>query len=218
MVRPSDHPSRDSLLERLKQQGIHDVRILNAIARVPRERFVPPDERGRSHEDRALPIGLKQTISQPFIVALMTLELALTGIERVLEIGTGSGYQTALLAELAKEVFTVERHSTLSLRSRGILDGLSYTNIHYRVGDGSLGWKAEAPFHRILLTAGAPTLPAALFDQLSEGGLLVAPLGGEGNQKITVVRKQQNKPTFREVLSCRFVPLIGVQGWPEKDG
>src|SRR6478736_5210732 len=157
-------PSRGrSLVEQVRKQGIHDPRILNVLGRVPRERFVPPDERPHSTEDRALPIGLKQTISQPFIVAVMTLELALTGVERVLEIGTGSGYQTAILAELAGMIFTVERYPILSYRARGILDGLGYTNIHYRVGDGTLGWPEEAPYDRILVTAGAPSLPPSLF-------------------------------------------------------
>lgn len=209
-------PSRGkSLVEQVRRQGVNDPRILNVLGRVPRERFVPPDERPHSTEDRALPIGLKQTISQPFIVALMTLELALTGVERVLEIGTGSGYQTAILAELSGLIFTVERHPLLSLRARGILDGLGYTNIHYLVGDGSLGWSDEAPFDRILLTAAAPAVPPTLFSQLVEGGLLVAPIGSADDQKIVVVRKQDGVPVSHDVLACRFVPLIGEEGWPE---
>jgi protein-L-isoaspartate(D-aspartate) O-methyltransferase len=160
-----------------------------------------------------VPIGLDQTISQPFIVAVMTLELALTGTERVLEIGTGSGYQTAVLSELAAEVFTIERHPTLSLRARGILDGLGRTNIRYRIGDGSLGWPDQAPFDRILIAAAAPDLPATLFDQLAEGGLLVVPLGDEEAQDLTVVRKHDGRPVRRAIMPCRFVKLIGAEGW-----
>ena len=162
-------------------------------------------------------IGLDQTISQPFIVAVMTLELALTGRERVLEIGTGSGYQSAVLAHLAAEVFTVERFGELSLRARGILDGLSLTNIRYRIGDGTLGWPEEAPFDRIIVTAAAPEMPRSLFDQLAEGGLLVAPIGDDEMQQMTVVRKENGRAKAREVLSCRFVKLIGEEGWPGGD-
>lgn len=209
-------PSRGrSLVDLVREQGIQDPRILNVLGRVPRENFVPPSERASAADDRALPIGLKQTISQPFIVAVMTLELALTGVERVLEIGTGSGYQTAILAELAGSIFTVERYPVLSLRARGILDGLGYTNIHFRVGDGSLGWSEEAPFDRILLTAAAPAVPPTLFAQLVEGGLIVAPIGAADDQKIVVVRKEAGVAVPRDVLACRFVPLIGEEGWPE---
>src|SRR6202023_2515860 len=145
-------------------------RVLEILARLPRARFLPPEERAHATEDRALPIGLEQTISQPLMVAVMTVELDWGGSERVLEIGTGSGYQTAVLSLLAAEVFTVERLATLSLRARGLLDGLGRTNIHYRIGDGSLGWPEEAKFDRVLVTAGAPAFPAALFAQLREGG------------------------------------------------
>jgi len=215
MARPRKRSNGNPLVEQVRGQGIHDPRILNVLGRVPREKFVPPDERAYSAEDRALPIGMNQTISQPFIVALMTLELALTGVERVLEIGTGSGYQTAILAELAGMVFTVERHPVLSYRARGTLDGLGYTNIRYRIGDGTLGWPEEAPFDRVLVTAGAPALPPSLFAQLVEGGLMVAPIGESTDQKILVIRKQADAPVTREVLAVRFVPLIGEEGWPE---
>jgi protein-L-isoaspartate(D-aspartate) O-methyltransferase len=213
--RPERRPDA-TLSEQMRRKGIRDARILRAFDRVNRYRFVPPTERIRGGEDRALPIGLNQTISQPFIVAVMTLELALTGTEKVLEIGTGSGYQTAILSELADEVFTVERHALLSLRARGILDGIGRTNIRYHIGDGSLGWPEHAPFDRILVTAAAPRFPEPLFAQLREGGILVAPLGDEEDQQITVIRKQSGQPVARRVLACRFVPLIGAAGYPDE--
>ena len=162
-----------------------------------------------------MPIGLEQTISQPYVVAVMTQELALRGPERVLEIGTGSGYQTAVLSFLAAEVFTIERLTTLSLRARSILDGLCRTNIHYRIGDGTLGWPEEAPFDRILVTAGAPGFPATLFEQLAEKGILIAPLGEEDAQELILIRKVHGFPIQRALMPCRFVKLIGAEGWSE---
>jgi protein-L-isoaspartate(D-aspartate) O-methyltransferase len=199
----------------VKAQGIRDPRVLEALARLSRARFVPPEERPFATDDRALPIGLNQTISQPLMVAVMTSELALTGGERVLEVGTGSGYQTAVLSALAAEVFTIERLGTLSLRARSVLDGLALTNIHFRIGDGSLGWPEAAPFDRVLVTAGAPSFPAALFAQLREGGILVAPLGMTSDQELVQYRKLNGKPVHRRIMSCRFVKLIGEQGWAE---
>jgi protein-L-isoaspartate(D-aspartate) O-methyltransferase len=199
----------------VKSQGIRDPRVLEALARLSRARFLPPEERPFATDDRALPIGLNQTISQPLMVAVMTSELALTGGERVLEIGTGSGYQTAVLSALAAEVFSIERLATLSLRARAILDGLALTNIHFRIGDGSLGWAEAAPFDRVLVTAGAPSFPAALFAQLREGGILVAPLGMTSDQELVQYRKLNGKPVHRRIMSCRFVKLIGEQGWAE---
>src|SRR4051794_13025511 len=160
MPNPSRNP-RDSrpgaaIARQVQKRGIRDPRILDAFARISRARFLPPLERPHAHDDRAVPIGLEQTISQPFIVAVMTHELALCGSERVLEIGTGSGYQTALLSELAGQVYTVERLATLSLRARSILDGLGRTNIRFKIGDGTLGWPEEAPFDRVIVTAAAP--------------------------------------------------------------
>jgi protein-L-isoaspartate(D-aspartate) O-methyltransferase len=206
-------PSGMVIARQLRDKGIHDRRVLDAIAKVPRDRFVPPETRDQALEDRAVEIGCDQTISQPFIVAVMTLELVLKGTERVLEIGTGSGYQAAILAHLAREVFTVERFTELSLRARGILDGLGLTNIHYKIGDGTLGWPEQAPFDRIIVTAAAPAMPPSLFDQLAEGGLIVAPIGNDELQQIKVIRKVKGKPSTREVLSCRFVKLIGEEGW-----
>jgi protein-L-isoaspartate(D-aspartate) O-methyltransferase len=204
-----------AIARQVREQGIRDPRVLEALSHVSRAKFMTPETRRLAQADRAVPIGCDQTISQPLMVAVMTLELALTGTERVLEIGTGSGYQTAILSELAESVFTVERHATLSLRARGILDGLGRTNIRFRTGDGTLGWPEEAPFDRILVTAGAPALPAPLFDQLAEGGLLVLPLGDEQSQELTVVIKRDGQPVRRRIMGCRFVKLIGSEGWQE---
>jgi protein-L-isoaspartate(D-aspartate) O-methyltransferase len=204
-----------AIVRQVKAQGIRDARVLDVLARLSRARFLPPEERAHAAEDRALPIGLDQTISQPLMVAVMTVELALTGSERVLEIGTGSGYQTAVLSALAAEVFTVERLATLSLRARSLLDGLGRTNIHYRIGDGSLGWPDEAPFDRVLVTAGTPSFPAALFAQLREGGILVAPVGASADQDLIQFRKRGGMPVRRKVMPCRFVKLIGEEGWAE---
>jgi protein-L-isoaspartate(D-aspartate) O-methyltransferase len=217
MPRPEPDNARPgaAVARQVRQHGVRDPRVLDALSRISRARFVPPEQREHANADRALAIGLEQTISQPFIVAVMTLELALTGVERVLEIGTGSGYQTAVLSHLAAEVFTVERLSTLSLRARGLLDGLGRSNIRYRVGDGTLGWPEAAPFDRILVTAAAPALPESLFSQLVEGGILVAPLGDEETQALTVVRKQEGQPSFKKLIPCRFVKLIGEEGWSE---
>jgi len=201
--------------EQVRKRGIDDPRILDAMARVDRRRFLPPDDRGEAQDDRALPIGCDQTISQPFMVAAMTNELSLSGAERVLEIGTGSGYQAAVLSVLAAEVFTVERHATLSLRARGILDGLGRTNVRYLVGDGTLGWPEHAPFDRVLVTAAAPSVPPSLFAQLSEGGILVAPVGDLEGQELHVVGKRDGRPVVRTLIPCRFVKLIGEEGWGE---
>jgi protein-L-isoaspartate(D-aspartate) O-methyltransferase len=204
-----------AIAHQMQQRGINDPRLLEAMARISRERFLPPDERQHALDDRAIPIGHEQTISQPFIVAVMTRELRLTGTERVLEIGTGSGYQTAVLSDLASQVFTIERLETLSLRARSILDGLGRTNIHYRIGDGTLGWPAEGPFDRIIVTAGAPGFPLTLFDQLIEGGLLVAPVGNESSQELTIIQKRDGRPKSRKIMPCRFVKLIGAEGWAD---
>ena len=213
---PPDPAPDAPLARQLRERGISDARTLDAIAGLRRARFMPPEVRNHARADRAIPIGLEQTISQPFMVAVMTQELGLTGRERVLEIGTGSGYQTAVLSLLAESVYTIERLATLSLRARGILDGLGRTNIRYRIGDGTLGWPEEAPFDRVLITAGAPALPGPLFDQLAEGGRLVGPLGDEESQELTVVRKIGGQAESHTVLPCRFVKLIGAEGWEEE--
>lgn len=210
---PPDSAPGSAIVRQLRERGISDSRVLEAMARIARARFVPPPQRPLANDDRAVPIGLDQTISQPYMVAVMTRELSLSGTERVLEIGTGSGYQCAVLAELAAEVFSIERLATLSLRARSLLDGLGYTNIRYQIGDGTLGWAEAAPFDRIIVTAGAPIFPAALFDQLVEGGRLVAPLGDEAGQELTLVRKVHGQPVSTAVMPCRFVKLIGEEGW-----
>ncbi|MCA1684409.1 MAG: protein-L-isoaspartate(D-aspartate) O-methyltransferase [Planctomycetia bacterium] len=210
---PPDPLPGAAIARQVRDRGVTDPRVLDALARVSRAWFLPDDQRPFADDDRAIPIGCDQTVSQPYMVAVMTAELVLTGRERVLEIGTGSGYQTAVLAALASDVYTVERHATLSLRARGRLDGLGLTNVHYRTGDGSLGWPEEAPFDRVLVTAATPAFPVTLFSQLGEEGLLVAPLGGDDGQTLTVVRKQNGRAVIRELFSCRFVPLIGAEGW-----
>lgn len=213
---PPEPPPGAAIARQVQERGIRDRRVLKAIAQLDRERFVPPEQRHRAEADAALPIGLEQTISQPYMVAAMTEALELSGRERVLEIGTGSGYQTAILASLAAEVFTVERLDLLSLRARSLLDRHGLTNVHYRIGDGTLGWPEHAPFDRVLVTAGSPGLPPALFEQLAEGGLLVAPIGPEEGQALVAVRKVQGRPVSRELMSCRFVKLIGEGGWPDE--
>jgi protein-L-isoaspartate(D-aspartate) O-methyltransferase len=217
MSRPSprDPLPGAPICRQVAERGIRDLRVLDALAHVSRSRFLPPEARSRALDDRAVPIGFDQTISQPYMVAVMTQELALEGTERVLEVGTGSGYQTAILSALAAEVFTIERLATLSLRARSILDGLGRTNIHYRIGDGTLGWPEEAPFDRILLTAGTPSFPSTLFAQLAEGGILIAPMGGENGQELTSIRKEKGKAVPTVILACRFVKLIGAEGWTE---
>jgi protein-L-isoaspartate(D-aspartate) O-methyltransferase len=201
--------------EQLRRRGITDANVLAAMGRVPRERFVPPELRERAYADSALSIGASQTISQPYIVGLTTQALAVTQKHRVLEIGTGSGYQAAVLAELGAEVFTVERLQTLSLRARGVLDSLGYERIHYRVGDGTLGLPDEAPFDRIVVTAMAPGLPPSLFAQLREGGRMVIPIGDVDRQTLELITKSSGKPVSETLCGCLFVKLIGEEGWRE---
>lgn len=215
MLGPLDNRPGVAIARMVRKRGIDDPSVLDAIAEFSREYFLPPQRRGEGSADRAVSIGMDQTISQPYIVAFMTAELILSGAERVLEIGTGSGYQTAILSRLAHEVFTVERLRTLSLRARGVLDGLGITNVRFRIGDGTLGWPDEAPFDRVIVTAGSPTMPPALFGQLAEGGLMIVPIGEQEGQRLTVIRKKNGQPEFREVLNCRFVRLIGEGGWAE---
>ncbi len=194
-------------------RGITDERVLDAMRRVPRERFVWDVDRPQACDDHPIRIGEGQTISQPYIVALMTQELGLAGDEKVLEIGTGSGYQTAILAALAREVYTMERFESLSERARELVGNLGHTNVHYRVGDGTLGWPEEAPFDRIIVTAGAPRAPGALKGQLADGGRLVVPVGGEGYQDLTLVTREGEGFHERVVCGCSFVKLVGEEGW-----
>jgi protein-L-isoaspartate(D-aspartate) O-methyltransferase len=220
---PHDRPfddrqsdARRSMLERqLAARGIDDARVLAAMERVPRDRFVPAEREAEAYSDNALPIDCGQTISQPYIVALMTQALELDGTQRVLEIGTGSGYQTAVLAELAGEVVSVERHPSLSFAAGQVLDELGYGNATLLVGDGTLGYPRGAPYDRVIVTAAAERCPAKLFDQLAEGGLLVIPLGDAQEQTLVAIRKVQGRPDTSSLSPCRFVPLVGAAGWPD---
>ncbi|MBC7317969.1 protein-L-isoaspartate(D-aspartate) O-methyltransferase [Candidatus Bipolaricaulota bacterium] len=205
--------ARRELVAELREKGIRDPRVLSAMEKVPRHLFVLPEYLPWAYDDRPLPIGLGQTISQPYIVALSTEALELSGEEKVLEIGTGSGYQTAILAELAKEVFTVERLPELSWEARERLRKLGYRNVHFRIGDGTRGWPEEAPFCAILVTAAAPKVPQSLLAQLSEGGRLVIPVGGRFHQDLWLVRKEGGRLVYEHLCPVSFVPLIGEEGW-----
>ncbi len=201
--------------EQLQTRDIDDLRVLEAMRRVPRHRFVPPELRGEAYEDKPLPIGQEQTISQPLMVALMAQMLKLTGTEHVLEVGTGSGYGAAVLAELARDVVTIERHPDLAERARALLAELGCHNITVVVGDGSQGCPAAAPYDRILVAAASPRVPTALIDQLAPNGRLILPVGEPGLQTLTVITKDASGRAFtHEHGGCAFVPLIGAQGWP----
>jgi len=206
---------RRRMIERhLRARGIRDAAVLAAMERVPREAFIFTTSLAEAYDDRALPINCGQTISQPYMVAVMTESLDLRGLERVLEIGTGSGYQTAVLAELAEHVYSVERHQRLSQQAAEHLSAAGYTNCTLRVGDGTLGWPENAPFDRILVTAATRQCPPPLFDQLAEGGILVGPFGPSDYQTLQVIRKVDGKPHTVTGTGCRFVPLIGEAGEP----
>lgn len=194
-------------------RGIRDERVLAAMRAVPRHRFVGQEFIHRAYDDMALQIGDGQTISQPYMVAVMTELLELKGDEKVLEVGTGSGYQCAILAELAKEVLTMECHAALLSRAEERLRGLGYVNIKFRAGDGTLGWPEEAPFDRILVTAGAPAIPVPLKEQLAEGGLVVAPVGDRWSQELLKAKKTKGKLREERSTPCMFVPLVGEYGW-----
>ena len=203
---------RDQFIAR----GITDQRVLAAFYKVEREKFVPSGVRNNAYEDFPLSIGEGQTISQPYMVALMTQSLELKGNEKVLEIGTGSGYQTAILAELARKVYSVERMRTLAERARKLLEKLGYSNVKILLGDGTLGWEESSPYDRILVTAGAREIPQPLTDQLEEGGVMVIPVGNSYSQDLRVVRKRKNRIKTARVEKCVFVPLIGKYGWDER--
>jgi protein-L-isoaspartate(D-aspartate) O-methyltransferase len=195
-------------------RGVKDERVLEALRTVPRHLFVDDNQRMNAYEDHPLPIGEGQTISQPYIVASMTEALKLDGSETVLEIGTGSGYQTAILAELAGRVYSVERVPSLTGKSRKVLDSLGYNNVLIKLSDGTLGWEEYAPYDRILVTAGAPSIPEPLTDQLRPGGILVIPVGSNTLQELTRVTKGEDGTLTEERLgSCVFVRLVGKHGW-----
>jgi protein-L-isoaspartate(D-aspartate) O-methyltransferase len=199
--------------DQLVRRGITDERVLAAMRRVPRHLFVDEALRDRAYGDHALPIGEEQTISQPYIVALMSSLLGLTGQEKVLEVGTGSGYQTAVLAEIARRVCSIERLPRLAQRARALLDGLGYSNVWIRVGGGTLGWPDEAPFDRILVAAGSPAVPPPLFEQLTPGGLMVLPLGDVEAQTMTVVENAAGTMKLTSHGDCKFVRLVGKYAW-----
>jgi protein-L-isoaspartate(D-aspartate) O-methyltransferase len=199
------------MLRQLVERSIKSTRVLAAMDRVPRERFLPAKVEHLAYADRAVPIGSAQTISQPYIVALMTEALALAGDERVLEIGTGSGYQTAILAELAGSVVSIERHAELAQRAGEVLTQCGYKNVTLVVGDGTLGWPERAPYDRILVTAAASHIPSALEEQLAEGGILVIPLGDSEGQVLQAFHKVAGRLHGEPLSSCRFVPLVGAQ-------
>jgi protein-L-isoaspartate(D-aspartate) O-methyltransferase len=200
----------------LRARGIRDERVLAAMGRVPRHLFVADEYRHSAYEDHPLPIGEGQTISQPYIVAFMLEALSLDGSETVLEIGTGSGYQTALLAELARHVCSIERIDSLALAAEEILQHLGYANVSLIVGDGSCGLSEHAPFDAIVVSAAAPMIPQALLEQLREGGRMVIPVGPADAQELKLVRKQEGRAVVTNLEGCRFVPLIGEQGYGER--
>lgn len=199
----------------LISRGIKDERVLAAMRKVPRHLFVPEHIRHSAYEDMALPIGENQTISQPYMVAIMTELLELQGNEKVLEVGTGSGYQAAILAELAKEVYTIERFSSLAEEARKRLIELGYTNVHVIVGDGTKGLEEKAPFDRIIVTAAAPKIPEPLINQLNENGIIVTPVGERFSQILVKGKKERGKLIEEYHTPCVFVPLVGEHGWKE---
>jgi protein-L-isoaspartate(D-aspartate) O-methyltransferase len=192
----------------LRARGISDLRVLDAMLRVPRHEFVPEIYRGQAYEDHPLPIGDGQTISQPYIVALMLESLQLTPNDKVLEIGTGSGYVTALLAELAAQVFSIERHPALAENARHVLAALGYTNVQVITGDGTLGLPAAAPFDAILVSAAASDLPSTLLTQLRDGGRMIIPVGSENSQRLQFIRMVSGRPVVSLREAVRFVPLV----------
>ncbi len=200
--------------EQIIARGISSPRVIETLLKIPRHLFVQEAMADQAYNDGALPIGEKQTISQPYMVALMSELLELKPQDHVLEIGTGSGYQTAVLASLCRRVWTIERIRPLAMQARKVLDALHLLNVNIKVGDGTLGWPEEAPFDAILVTAGAPAVPEALAEQLAPGGRLVIPVGNEANQTILRIRKEADGSLTSETgVGCRFVPLIGQQGW-----
>ena len=199
------------------RRGLKDERLLIAFESVPRHMFVPDEYRYAAYDDSPLPIGFSQTISQPYIVALMTDLLKLEGDERVLEIGTGSGYQAAILGMMAKEVHTVEYLPELAMSADKILKELGFDNVHVHIGDGSKGWPGQAPYQGILVAAAAPQVPKVLLDQLEDGGRLVLPVGGRGMQNLEIWKREGNKFTSKIETAVAFVPLRGEQGWDRKE-
>ncbi|MBW2558883.1 MAG: protein-L-isoaspartate(D-aspartate) O-methyltransferase [Deltaproteobacteria bacterium] len=202
----------------LKARGITDERVLRTMGTIPRHLFLEEGLQDQAYSDNPLPIGSRQTISQPYIVGLMTESLELRGTEKILEIGTGCGYQTAILAELAEMVFSIERIASLAFRAQRTLDSFHYHNILIRVGDGTYGWSEEAPFDAIIVTAGAPEIPETLKKQLAVGGRLIIPVGSRSSQTLLRITRLSEEPDdikTEDVCGCRFVDLIGEHGWKD---
>jgi protein-L-isoaspartate(D-aspartate) O-methyltransferase len=199
----------------LRRRGILDERVLTAMARVPRELFVPEEGRVRAYDDRALPIGHGQTISQPFMVATICAALELEGDERVLDVGTGSGYQAAVLAELAGDVVTIERVPELAERARSTLAEAGYDRVEVHIGDGTLGVPERAPFEAIAVAAAAPSVPESLYEQLAPGGRLVVPVGSRRDQRLEIVVRGESGPEVKRSVPCVFVPLLGEAGFDD---
>lgn len=196
-------------------RDITDPAVLRVMGRMPRELFIPPKYYDQAYSDRPLPIGLGQTISQPYIVALMTQHLRLNSSCHVLEIGTGSGYQTAILAQLCEKVYTIERHNQLTEMAQTALSNLEIDNVEFYIGDGSKGWPEEKQFDRIIITAAVPEVPQPLTKQLKDGGLLVAPIGGQLSQDLVVCEKKHEQLKAKSICGCRFVKLVGKHGFSE---
>jgi len=207
---------RTQLVDLLREKGIRDLAVLAAVQQVPRHLFVPESVRHRAYEDSPLPIGNGQTISQPLVQATYLQALELTGYEKVLEIGTGSGYQTALLGILASMVFSVERHRALADSARAVLEDVGIRNVTVLVGDGTLGWSAFAPYDAILVSAASPEAPAPLLEQLADGGRLVVPLGDRENQVLTMITRRGDEYRRQNLGGVRFVPLVGLHGFPKQ--
>ncbi|MFA5156413.1 MAG: protein-L-isoaspartate(D-aspartate) O-methyltransferase [Candidatus Omnitrophota bacterium] len=202
--------------EQIISRGISDPRVISAFYKVPRHKFVPQGSIDSAYGDFPVPIGEGQTISQPYIVALMTEKLDLTGSKKILEIGTGSGYQTAILAELAKEVYTIERIPALADKAIALFNESGYGNIKVKTGDGTLGWPEQAPFDRIIITAATPAMPFPLIEQLKDGGRAVLPLGENFSQVLTVAEKKHGQLQYKDICGCMFVPLVGKYGLREE--
>lgn len=206
--------ARDEMvLAQVERRGIHDPRVLEAMRKVKRHEFVEQAFRERAYDDTPLPIEEGQTISQPYMVARMTSLLEIKPTDRILEIGTGSGYQAAILAELAAKVYSIERHISLVKRARTIIDRQGYKNIILRHGDGTIGWEEFSPFDKILITAASPGFPRTLYGQLSDGGLMIFPMGEKQSQALLMVEKSGEEPVIHEAGQVSFVPLIGREGW-----
>jgi len=207
---------RQMVQEQLIPRGIKNPRVLDVFSKIERHLFIPENLRESAYADFPLPIAEGQTISQPYIVALMTESLGLTGKEKVLEIGTGSGYQTAILAELAGEIYSIERFEALAEKAKAILSELGYKNIKIKVGDGTLGWEEDAPFDRIIITAAGHKIPMPLIEQLADNGKLILPLGESFSQVLTLVEKKDGELKSTDICGCVFVPLVGKHGQSEK--